>query len=123
MTCAIAHIQLAGPVTGTVIIDLRDWAWATRWKWRGKHDKHKRKIYAYRIGKTWTDKRTSLYLHVELHRRLKKRPSRRHVLVDHRNGNSLDCRRVNLRWATRSQNRLNINGVRLRRKRKAKREH
>ena len=39
---------------------------------------------------------------IRLHREIMKPP--RHLLVDHRNGDTLDNRRANLRWATHAQN-------------------
>jgi hypothetical protein len=39
-----------------------------------------------------------------------KPPTKKHVLVDHRTGHTLNCRRPNLRWATHSMNSRNRNG-------------
>lgn len=94
------------------IVDREDYEWAIRWRWCAKRDPCGA-IYARRavgenvkgVGRvrTFTE-----YLHVAIHKRTKKRrPSRFHVLVDHRNGKSLDCRRKNLRWATNSMNQKN----------------
>jgi hypothetical protein len=53
---------------------------------------------------------------IYLHRAIMKRsgvlpPTPEHKIVDHRNGNSLDCRkRSNLRWATYAMNSVNLHG-------------
>lgn len=51
------------------------------------------------------------YLHIEVMKRTGiEPPSDAHTIVDHRNGDTLNCRRLNLRWATPRQNRANIFG-------------
>lgn len=94
-----------------VIVDLIDYNWMSEWMWYKKKSQrtagHRVKWYAYRTGRQ-CGVRVSLYLHVLITARAwGPRPSTRHV-SDHRNGQSLDCRRDNLHWATRKQNRANI---------------
>lgn len=50
----------------------------------------------------------TVFLHQDIMRRMKKRkPTKLHKEVDHRNRRMLDCRRKNLRWATRKQQVIN----------------
>lgn len=82
----------------------------TQWRWHWRYDKRGKKPYATRSTQVDGKNRT-LYLHVEIHkRRRKRRPSARHVLVDHIDGDTLNCTRDNLRWASHDQNRKNVNG-------------
>jgi hypothetical protein len=60
-----------------------------------------KEFYAYRNVKIGP-KKTKM---VGMHREIMNPPE--YLLVDHRNGVSLDNRRSNLRWATQSQNRQN----------------
>jgi hypothetical protein len=107
-----------------VLIDEEDLDWARQWNWGhntgsgkssrlhlGKVSHHK--IYAKRCwrpeGKS-AGIQITVYLHVAIcERAYGPRPSATH-LADHLNGDGLDCRRSNLRWATPSQNRRNIYG-------------
>ena len=97
-----------------VLVDDIDYEWAVQWKWYAKPSKSRHIIYACRTltlrvcGKR---KDICLFLHVEIMKRIKKPPTRRHTISDHRFGNTLDCRRAMLRWATPKMNRKNINGA------------
>lgn len=87
------------------IVSFEDHAWALQWKWQITWDRHKRKAYATRSPGKTTGRR-KIYMHKAiLVRAMKLPPSDRHTIGDHQDGNSLNCRRDNLEWATPSQNR------------------
>lgn len=88
------------------VVDEEDYLWAIRWRWGKKFNSDKKKIYLYRHSR-----KVSIYLHKEIcHRAHGDPPTEKHIIGDHRNGDSLDCQRHNLRWATLSQNRRNTHG-------------
>lgn len=107
-------------VDGCFFVQLVAYKWSPKWSKRGK------KVYLRRVvQETWGTQeqcpdtgqllryrtQRTLFLH---HAVLKlagvEPPSPKHTLVDHRNGDGLDCRKANLRWATPSQNAKNLNG-------------
>lgn len=88
-------------------VDAEDYWHFSAWRWCPTKacKSARRKSYLRRqIGNR------TLYLHVEIMKRVEPPPSPAHTIVDHKDGNSLNCRRGNLRWATPSQNARNLFG-------------
>ena len=113
ITDAIAEAQQPKSLTlsecGEIfcLLDAVDYFWAIQWKWRWKWDKHKRKRYAFRNTKV-RGLGVTLYLHKEVLKRSgKRKPTKEHKIGDHRDGDSLNNQRGNLRWATLSMNNAN----------------
>ena len=99
-----------------VLLDYEDYQWAHRWLWSWTTSKQgatrRHKVYARR--NTGSGKLTPQYW-IWLHKAICERahgppPTLFHTIADHRDGDTLNCRRINLRWATPSDNRRNING-------------
>lgn len=91
-----------------ILVSPEDYDWvASRGNWFVTHGKHAdQKNYAVR-----SEGGLLIFLHkVVLVRSFKLPPSPRHTIGDHINGNSLDNRRDNLRWATPKMNAQNIFG-------------
>ncbi len=97
------------------VVDEEDYQWAIQWLWSPKWSRGGRKVYLRRVGHEGTrQSRTqrTIWLHTEIMKRTGiEPPSPLHTLVDHRDGNSLNCRRNNLRWATVGMNARNRNGL------------
>lgn len=106
------------------IVDRVDVEFAQSWLWSASQSKSGtrriEKWYARRTlqvstgpqGNRHSSRRTiNIWLHKEILLRAKgPPPSKSATIGDHRNGNSLDCRRCNLRWSTASENRRNLFG-------------
>lgn len=108
------------------LVDREDFQFLSQWKWSPKFSRGGKKIYLRRnlqilheASKVCPEtgsrlrKRTqkTLFLHqavMELKGDKPQTPD--HCIIDHRNGNSMDCRKSNIRWVTRSQNNQNIRG-------------
>jgi len=91
-------------------VDQIDYQWAVRWRWNVTFDKHGKKPY-FRITVSETGRPDyTVYLHVEIQKRKGEPQPPHHTISDHLNGDSSDCRRFNLGWATPSMNRRNIFG-------------
>lgn len=94
-----------------VIVDAVDYWHFSRYAWNFKSCKAN-KNYMRRAVAIWIEgvkiRTISLYLHVEIMKRVRPvPPSPAHRKVDHRDGNELNCRRANLRWATDKMNNMN----------------
>ena len=82
------------------LVDRDDWPLVSGSMWRANVDTR---------GKAYARRSDGKYLHRVLMQDTPP-PNEQHCIVDHKNGNGLDCRRINLRWATPEQNALNTFG-------------
>lgn len=88
-------------------VDYIDYTYAIQFQWIASHYKKQPKLLYFRR----TENRATVYLHrVIMQRTGISQPSRKHILVDHIDGNTLNCQRENLRWATPQMNRHNYFG-------------
>lgn len=95
------------------LLDPIDYDWAIQWRWGITPSKGCDKLYATRSTRI-EGVAVKLYLHKEVLRRTRPQLSPAHRIADHKDGNSLNNRRGNFRWATPEMNRRNWHGEILR---------
>jgi hypothetical protein len=84
------------------LVDDDDFEWVSQFKWRALVDRRRNKVYAVRKTHGPHSSRKSLYMHREI-----LGVTDPQVKVDHRNGDSLDNRRSNLRKCVNGENNAN----------------
>jgi len=91
-------------------VDADDYQFFSRWRWFVKFDKRGRKQYLFRVtdnGRGGGRRTKSIFLHVAIQERAVPIRPPGHTIVDHKDGDSLHCRKLNLRYVTPSMNNLN----------------
>jgi hypothetical protein len=96
------------------VVSEEDYQWAIQWRWNWKPSRGGKLYLRRAVGENANGLRLrtfTLYLHVEIVKRTGIEPvTPDHKIVDHRDGNSRNNTRGNLRWATYSMNSRNLFG-------------
>lgn len=108
------HIYIKADLSLWVVVDLEDMEYFQRWKWNFKPLSTSFDPTYYAKRNTGAA-RTPVYLHREVTERAYGPAPEGCPLSDHINGNTLDARRHNLRWASHLTNSRNrgVNRTRL----------
>lgn len=112
ITEAVRPIYLDKACELYCVVDKEDYDFLMQWKWKAIKSRGKKvKWYAYRTSR-WRGRHVAYFLHkIVCFRANGLPPSVDHIVADHQDGNSLMDTRINLQWATRSENAKNRHGV------------
>lgn len=87
------------------VVDEEDYQYFVRWRWQVSEWGYLKRSGVVGSRSDGTRRSISVYLHVEIMKRAEPTPpSPSHVLVDHKDLNTFNCRRYNIHWATHSMN-------------------
>lgn len=110
----LADIDAPGRIYGddkgelVALVSAVDYQWALQWRWSPKWSRGGRKVYLRRnvqIGPRATRVQKTLFLHQAIIARTGLiPPSPEHTLVEHLDGDGMNCQRENLCWITPSGN-------------------
>lgn len=96
-------------------LDWEDYQWAIQWRWGAVPNRQGTAYYVSRPTRV-KGKPVRIYLHKEVLKRSGLKPrTRHHKIGDHKDGDTLNNTRDNLRWATGSMNSRNTKARRARR--------
>jgi hypothetical protein len=93
------------------LVSEEDYAWIVRHRWSAHVDQRGKHYVRRSTGADSGGRRSFIYLHREVMRRIEPPPTPEHIMVDHLNGQGRDNRRENLRWVTPSENARNQHGL------------
>lgn len=117
------YIHLSDRFDVYALVDAIDYEWALHFKWchtygSGEYVEVAEDVFAIARPDHMYARRCvggkTLFLHREILNKWKGPPLSHRLIGDHLNGKTLDCRRKNLRWATRRQNSQNTVGSKTR---------
>ncbi len=100
----IALHRRNGSVRALVLVDPADYAWLNQWRWSLSTPGRKKVHHKVRPIAVRTVRIQGKKTNISMHRQIMGFPEGQ---VDHKNGDTLDNRRSNLRLATNAQNRQN----------------
>lgn len=95
------------------VVDADDYEWLSKYRWAAIRSRSRWKVYAARSTRLSGREgpQTRIYMHKEILERAGiKPPTPAHVIGDHKDGDSLNNRKRNLEWETRSGNARNLYG-------------